>query len=142
MLLPMIAQTAPYREAHTLITANAGYHSDNVAKLMEHSIPALIADNQMRQRDERFEEQGKHKAKDDVLYDKQPTVQGKHGHTRPVKLFRPEDFRFNDTTTTCICPAGQTLHSPGSVYTTRIGLRHQVFTAKASDCQQCKLRGQ
>jgi hypothetical protein len=42
MLLPMTAQTAPSREAHTLITADAGYHSDaNVAKLMEHSIPAL-----------------------------------------------------------------------------------------------------
>jgi hypothetical protein len=28
------------------------------------AIPALIADNQMRQRDERFEGQGKYKAKD------------------------------------------------------------------------------
>jgi transposase len=33
MLLPMIEQTTAYREAHTLITADAGYHSDaNVAK--------------------------------------------------------------------------------------------------------------
>ena len=38
--------------------------------------------------------------------------------------------------------SGQTLHSPGSVYATRIGLRYQVFTAEATDCQQCKLRGQ
>jgi hypothetical protein len=28
MLLPMIEQSAAYREAHTLITADAGYHSD------------------------------------------------------------------------------------------------------------------
>jgi len=77
-----------------------------------------------------------------VLYDKQPTVQGAESTTKPVKLFRPEDFRFNDDNTTCICPAGQMLRSPGSVYTTRIGLRYRVFTAKASDCQSCQLRGQ
>ena len=142
MLLPMIEQTAPYREAHTLITADAGYHSDaNVAQLMERAIPALVADNQMRQRDERFEGQGKYKTKDDVLYHKQPTVQGADS-TKPVKLFRPQDFSFNDDNATCICPAGQTLHSPGSVYTTRIGLRYQVFTAKAADCQSCALRTQ
>ena len=46
MLLPMIEKTAPYREAHTLITADAGYHSeDNVDKLKRQEIPALIADN-------------------------------------------------------------------------------------------------
>lgn len=28
MLLPMIEQSEPYREDHTLITADAGYHSD------------------------------------------------------------------------------------------------------------------
>jgi transposase len=34
MLLPLIEQAAPYRERHTLITADAGYHSDaNVAEL-------------------------------------------------------------------------------------------------------------
>jgi len=141
MLLPMIEQAAPYREAHTLITADAGYHSDaNVAQLMTQAIPALIADNQMRSRDERFEGQGKYKTKEDVLYDKQPTVQGGDS-TKPVKLFRPQDFRFNDDNT-CTCPAGQTLHSPGSVHTSRIGLRYQVFTAKAADCQSCKLRAQ
>ena len=59
------------REAHTLITADAGYYSDdNVKALHERSIPALMADNGMRQRDERFAEQGKHKAKGEVLYDK------------------------------------------------------------------------
>ena len=43
MLLPMIEQVQTYREPHTLITADAGYHSDaNMAQLMERSIPALI----------------------------------------------------------------------------------------------------
>ena len=107
---------------------------------MEQAIPALIANNQMRQRDERFKGQGRHKVQHDGPYDKQPTMQGA-GSTKRVKLFRPEDFRLNDDNTTCICPAGQTLHSPGSLYTTGIGLRYQVFTAKAAHCQSCKLRG-
>ncbi len=135
MLLPMIGQTAPYRQPHTLITADAGYHSDaNVAQLMRQAIPALIADNQMRSRDERLMGQGKYKPDDDVLYDKRPT-----GQAKTIKLFGPQDFVFNDDNT-CICPAGQTLHSPGSVHTTPSGQRYQVFTAKAAQCQSCALR--
>ena len=78
-----------------LITADADCHSDaNVATLMEHFIPALIADNQMRQRDEWTGGEGKYKAKEDVRYDKPPTMQGNSGHSRPVKSFRPEDLHF------------------------------------------------
>lgn len=135
MLLPLIQQTAPYRQPHTLITADAGYHSDaNVAELMRQAVPALIADNQMRTRDERFADQGKHKPKDDVLYDKQPI-----GYAQPIKFFKPEDFCFNDHNT-CICPAGQTLHSVGGIYTNPTGQRYRLFRAKAADCQSCALR--
>ena len=59
----------------------------------------------MRQRDERLQEQGKHKAKDDVLYDKQPT-----GKAQAIKRFSPQDFRFKGDNT-CTCPPGQTLTS-------------------------------
>ena len=56
MLLPMIEQAAACREADTLITADAGWHSDaKVAQLKDMAIPAMIANNQMHQRDERFE---------------------------------------------------------------------------------------
>jgi transposase len=71
MLMPMIEQAAPWRDAQTLITADAGYFSDDtVQALHDRGIPALIADNGMRQRDERLAEQDRHKAKGDVLYDK------------------------------------------------------------------------
>ena len=137
MLLPMIGQSAAYREAHTLITADAGYHSDaNMRQLMDKGIPALVADNQMRNRDERFNGQGKHKAKDDPLYDKQAT-----GQPKTLKRFSPQDFRFNDDNT-CICPAGQTLTSSGSTYTTAAGLRYQLYAAQDAHCQSCKLREQ
>lgn len=137
MLLPIIAQSKPYREDHTLITADAGYHSDaNVQHLKDHNIPALIADNQMRSRDERFAEQAKYKDKPDSLYDKQAT-----GESKPIKRFRPKDFRFNEDNT-ATCPADRLMASPGSIYTTATGLRYQTYTAKAVDCNACHLSEQ
>ena len=137
MLLPMIEKTAPYREAHTLITADSGYHSHaNVDKLKGQQIPALIADNQMRQRDERFNDQGKYRAKEDPLYDKQLS-----GQTKVIKRFTPRDFQFrSDNTATC--PAGKTLKSTGTRHTTAAGLRYQLYAADPADCQTCTVRGQ
>src|SRR5688500_16931535 len=60
-LLPMVEQSAPYRTKQTLITADAGYHSEaNLKALYEQAIPALIADGLMRKRDPRFADQGKY----------------------------------------------------------------------------------
>ncbi len=137
MLMPMIEQSQPYRAPHTLITADAGYHSeDNIAALKEQGIPAMIADNQMRQRDERFEGQARHKVKDDPLYDKQATAV-----TKPIKLFKPSDFDFVDQYT-AICPAGKVLTSSGSIYIMKRGYRMQQYKAQQRDCKSCKLRGQ
>ena len=137
MLLPMIEQAAPYRTPNTLITADAGYHSDaNVQQLKDKCIPALIADNQMRKRDERFTAQEKYKTKPDPLSRKTPA-----GQAKEIKRFGPQDFSFNDDNT-ATCPAGQQLTSPGSIYTTASGLRYQNYTARAADCNYCALRGQ
>jgi len=134
MLLPMIDKSEPVREEHTLITADAGYFSDdNVKALHERNIPALIADNGMRKRDERFTEQGKHKAKGDALYDKRGAA------AQPIKLYRPEHFKFHDDNT-ATCPAGKTLTSNGATYGQR-GHRFQRFEAAARDCAGCALRG-
>jgi transposase/IS5 family transposase len=134
MLLPMIDKTEALRNAHTLVTADAGYFSDdNVAALHERGIPALIADNGMRQRDQRFADQAKHKAKGEVLYDKRAA-------TKPIKLFKPEDFEFHDGTTAS-CPAGKTLTGTGATYGQR-GHRFQRYEADAGDCASCALRRQ
>ncbi|HWR88557.1 MAG TPA: IS1182 family transposase [Acidiferrobacterales bacterium] len=131
MLLPMIEQ-AVLRQEHTLITADAGYYSDdNIAALHERSIPALIADNAMRQRDERIDN-AHHKAKGEVLHDKRTGIQ-------PIKLYRPEHFQFHGDLTAS-CPAGQTLTSNGSVYTHTTGAKVQQFKARDHDCQACALR--
>jgi hypothetical protein len=137
MLLPMIEQASAYRTPATLVTADAGYHSDsNIEQLMQQSIPAMIADNQMRSRDERFAEQNKHKDKPDPLYDKKAT-----GKSKPIKRFGPKDFSFNDDST-ATCPAGNLMTSPGSTYTTATGLRYQIYIARAADCNACALSAQ
>jgi transposase len=131
MLLPMI-ERATLRDAHTLITADAGYYSDdNIRALHDAGIPALVADNGMRQRDERIDN-AHHKAKGEVLYDKRASV-------KPIKLYRPEHFVFHgDHTATC--PAGHTLTSNGSVYTHTSGARVQQFKARDEDCRGCELQ--
>ena len=137
MLLPMIAQSQPYREDHTLITADAGYHSDaNIQHLKDHNIHALIADNQMRSRDERFAEQAKYKDKPDPLSEKTTT-----GQPKEVKRFGPKDFEFNDDNT-ATCPAGNLVTSSGSIYTSARGLHYQTYAARAVDCDVCALSKQ
>ena len=131
MLLPMIDRAAPVIEPHTLITADAGYHSDaNMQALHDRGIAAMVADNGMRQRDERIDN-AHHKAKDDPLYDK--------ASVKTLKFFRPEDFRFEDDNT-ATCPAGKTLRGNGSWYRTAQGLRYQRFEAQAQDCSRCHSR--
>lgn len=133
MLMPMIEQATPVREAHTLITADAGYFSDdNIRALHERNIPALIADNGMRQRDERIDN-AHHKAKGDALYDKRASV-------KPIMLFRPKDFVFHDEQA-ATCPAGKTLTGNGATYGQR-GHRFQRYEAVAGDCAACRLRSQ
>ena len=137
MLLPMIEQSAPYRTADTLITADANYRSDaNVRHLQDHSIPALITDNQMRSRDERFENQEKYKVNPDPLFEKVAT-----GQSKEVKRFQPKDFAFNDDNT-ATCPAGNLMTSPGTIHTTARGLHYRTYTARAVDCDACELSKQ
>ena len=96
--------------------------------LKDHDIPALIADNQMRKRDERFAEQGKYKGKPDPLSDKVPT-----GQPKAVKRFSPADFTFNDCQTCAL--SGACLRGP---LKPNDGRSRQVtrFEAKAIDPAQ------
>ena len=116
----------------TLITADAGYHSEaNLAALDQMNINALIADNLMRQRDERFADQDKHKAQPDPLHDK--------GAVRKDGLFRPIDFTYDAEAGTCVCPAGKRLHSSGSQRTAN-GRHYHKFQGGPGTCSGCALR--
>ena len=138
MLLPMIEASAPVRAAHTLFTADAGYHSEaNIAALQARGIPALVADNQMRKRDERLAGQHKHRAKPDPLHDKQASAK-RHA----TGLYRPSDFLVDAATNSCICPAGQRLYSSGSQcnFNGRIAHKYKGTIAGCGGCanrQQC-----
>lgn len=137
MLLPMIDHTGELRAGHTLFTADAGYHSDsNIAELQRRAIPALVADGQMRKRDERLAGQAHHRAKPDPLHDKRVGVSQK-----TVRLYRPGDFIFDAQTNSCVCPAGKRLYSNGSRCQHQGRTAHK-FSGTRAGCGPCELRAQ
>ena len=136
MLLPMIAQAQCVADEGTVMTADAGYHShQNMQALHEAGIAALVADAQMRKRDERLAGQERHRAKRDPLHDK----------TKPqrqvIRLFRPEDFIVDAQNNCCICPAGQKLHSSGSRCQINGRIAHKYMGSQAV-CGACPQRAQ
>ncbi len=132
VLLPMVDQSAALRTGQTIITADAGYHSeDNLRGLCERGVPALIADGLMRRRDPRFADQARHKALPDPLYDKTTK--------QPPAKFLPQDFSFDAVAGTCVCPAGKKLYSTGSACSTN-GRKHHKFQGAKRDCVPCALR--
>jgi transposase len=132
LLMPMVKATAPLRNADTLITADAGYHSaDNIAELAAENIPALIADNRMRDRDARFNGREHHQAKPDPLHNKQGTKHARH--------FQPQDFDYDEAAGTCRCPAGKWLYQNGA-NCRHNGLLAIKFQGAQRDCLPCSLR--
>ncbi len=133
LLMPVVEATAPLCTPDTLITADAGYHSDaNLKALAEQDRPALIADNQMRKRDERFKNQAKYKAQPDPLYDKAHPKKGA-GH------YRPKDFDYDPDAGTCRCPAGKLLYQNGT-NCNHNGHLAVKFQGALRDCGPCALR--
>jgi hypothetical protein len=127
----------PLIHANSLMTADAGYHSEaNLKQLATMQIDALIADNGMRLRDERFADQGKYKAADDPLHDKS----GKRAcANKASKLYQPKDFSYHPDTGTCLCPAGKTLYQNGS-NCIHNGYRAIKFQGAQRDCLPCNHR--
>ena len=136
LLLPVVAATAPLRSPDTLITADAGYHSEaNVRALAEAEVPALIADGSMRKRDARFATQDRYTTLPNPLYDKsRPT-------RPPLSVFGPEDFQYDPVARTCVCPAGKSLYRKGAANVTRDHIGEHFRGAKR-DCGPCPLRAQ
>lgn len=133
LLMPMVEAAAPLCTPDTLITADAGYHSDaNLKALAEQDRPALIADNQMRKRDERFKDQAKYKAQPDPLYDKAHPKKG-------AAHYRPKDFDYDPEASTCRCPAGKMLYQNGS-NCNHNGHLAVKFQGALRDCGPCTLR--
>lgn len=133
LLLPVVRATQGQATPDTLYTADAGYHSEhNLKALAQENINALIADNGMRQRDERFKDQGKHKQKPDPLYDKAPPK-------KAAKRYRPEDFTLDPETGICTCPAGKQLYRNGTncIHNGHLATK---YSGTQRDCQPCEQR--
>ena len=88
----------------------------------------------MRQRDESFKAQGKHKAKPDPLYNKARPKQ-------PAKRYRPQDFKLDPATGICTCPAGKPLYRNGA-NCQHNGYLSSKYTGTQRDCLPCEQRAQ
>ena len=135
LLVPVLEACADQLQPNTLITADAGYHSEaNLRVLADREIDALIADPGMRQRDERYADQSKHTVKPDPLHDKS-------AKPRKSKVFAASDFIVAEDQGHATCPAGQRLYRNGKDCT--VGEYQAVkFRAPISACSGCALRAQ
>jgi len=108
LLIPFVTVMKNVMASDTLITADAGYHSEtNLKELAVLNIDALIADNNMRSRDERFAEQGKYKALPDPIHDK-------GDKSKKAARYQPKYFDYDSQAGTGICLAGKQLYGDGS----------------------------
>jgi len=136
ILLPVVDALSDRRLLGTasLLTADAGYHSEaNLKALEARHIEALIADAELRKRDERFATQGRHRAKKNPLHDK----------SRPEpsepRQYQPADFTYDPEARTCVCPAGKSLYRKGRnlVIGKYVG---DMFRGAKRDCLPCTHR--
>jgi len=132
LLLPVVQALAPQLAETTVLTADAGYHSEaNLQQLHAMHVDALIADNDLRRRDERFATQNRYLALPHPLHNKTAPVA-----TSPV--FAPSDFTYDADARTCVCPAGKSLYRKGRSLITK-GFVGEHFRGTKRDCGPCAL---
>ena len=133
LFMPVVDAIKDILTEDSLVTADAGYHSEaNLKALAERGIDALVADNKMRSRDERFANQDRYKQQPDPLVNKSDPDDG-------VRLYRPRHFDYDPVRQTCICPAGKQLYRNGNNCITR-GFAAVKFHGAKRDCVPCTHR--
>ncbi|MDO8958945.1 MAG: transposase [Rhodocyclaceae bacterium] len=135
LLIPVVKALAPQLRDYTLITADAGYHSaDNLQQLAALGVAALIADNGMRGRDERFKDQERYQQQPDPLHDKSKSKKGV-----TTQHYRPADFNYDAAAGTCVCPAGKLLYQNGAncIHNGHLAVK---FQGAQRDCLPCAQR--
>jgi len=135
LLMPVVDAIAPPLRPHTVLTADAGYHSEaNPQQLAARQIPALIADQQMRKRDARFATQARHQVAPHPLHNKRPDRRARAG-------FPPSAFAYDAAARTCVCPAGKFLYRKGQSRVVN-GYVTEQFRGTKQACAPCALRAQ
>ena len=136
LLLPVVGALATLRTSETVLTVHASYHSEaHLAALAARNVTALIADPDMRKRDERFADREHHTSAPDPLHDKSSTAR------KALPLFTPSDFAYDADARTCVCPAGKSLYRMGANNVTNGYVGEHLRGAKR-DCIPCALRAQ
>ena len=136
LLLPVVEALAALRTSATVLAADPGYHSEaNLAALAALDVTALIADPDMRKRNERFADREQHTNAPNPLHDKSGTVK------KTLPVFAPSDFAYDADARTCVCPAGKSLYRNGVSNVTN-GLVGERFRGTKRDCALCALRDQ
>jgi transposase len=103
LLVPVVTAIRPLLAADSLITADAGYHSEaNLQQLAGMQVDALIADAEMRRRDERFATQARHREAPHPFRQRGPDEEA-------PAVYQPSDFAYDADARTCVCPAGRSL---------------------------------
>jgi transposase len=132
LLVPVVAAMKDVLADHSVITADAGYHSEeNLQRLAAMEVAALIADNGMRQRDERFVTQGRHQEAPDPLHDKS-------NPEKKAATYQPSDFTYDAEARTCVCPAGKSLYGHGNAVINVYAVVR--FQGAQRDCVPCSHR--
>ena len=137
LLVPIVDVLASVLAPHSLVTADAGYHSEAACQVIEeHGLNALLADNTMQQRDERFAMQGRHQQAPAPWHDTSRRVSATKATT-----FHPQHFGYDPVARTCVCPAGTSLYRKGA---SRIvnGFSSEQFRGTVRDCGSCALGAQ
>jgi transposase len=110
--------------AKAKLLADSGYHTEkNMEMLATEEIDAYVADNRFRKRDPRF-----------VDYEKYKDEARKDWAKGKPKLFRTEDFIFDQDKKHCICPAGKRLYRSGA------NAKAYRFKGTQATCVSCALR--
>ncbi|MDP1858754.1 MAG: transposase [Gemmatimonadaceae bacterium] len=136
LLLPVVEALATLRTSATVLTADAGYHSEaNLAALAALGVSALIADPDMRKRDERFADREHHTTAPNPLHDKSGATK------KALPLFASSDFTYDADARTCVCPAGKSLYRKGASNVTN-GYVGEHFRGAKRDCVPCAMRTQ
>ena len=137
LLVPVVTALHPLLTPDSVITADAGYHSEaNLQHLATMDVAALIADGNMRRRDERFATQARHQQAPDPLHDKSRKA------LMALPVYQPSDFTYDAAAGTCVCPAGRSLYRSGRDLVTKGGLRSDRFKGAKRDCVPCAQRPQ
>jgi transposase len=117
-----ISANGTQQEAKPLLLADTNYFSEeNLKAAQERDVDVIIPDPHFRERDGRFSE--------------------RPGHTKKAdKKFDIDDFAYDETDNSYICPAGKKMTFRG-----RTGLRHnrvaKRWPAKEGECAGCPLMG-